>query len=152
MNFDKIDRNIIRRLQADGTLSQNALAETVGASAASCWRRIKQLEETGILRSTVRLVDSESVGLTINAFCRVRLTNHLPATSARFERFLDGQAEIMECYAVCGDWDYLLRIVATDIRTYETFLRDHLLAHAVVAASATEFTLSQRKYTTALPI
>lgn len=152
MKLDSVDRNIVRLLQADGTLSQAALAETVGASAASCWRRIRQLEQAGVLGPTVRLAQAEALGLTMNVFCHVRLANHLPATSEAFESFLDSRPEIVECYAVCGDWDYLLRVVATDVVAYEDFLRKHLLPNPVVAASSSEFALSQRKYSTALPV
>ena len=152
MKLDQVDRRILSQLQADGTLSQNALAGSVGASAASCWRRIKALENEGILGSTVRLVDAERIGLSVHAFCRVRLTNHLPATSRAFESFLAGRPEIIQCYAICGDWDYLMHILTKDVAAYEDFLRRHLLSHPVVAASSSEFALSQRKYTTALPV
>ncbi|HEX7781251.1 MAG TPA: Lrp/AsnC family transcriptional regulator [Sphingobium sp.] len=152
MELDNIDRKILRLLQANGALSQVALAEQVGASSASCWRRIKAMENAGILKGTVRLVDAEAAGLPVNVLCHVRLTNHLPATSEVFETFLETRAEVVECYAVSGDWDYLLRVVAKDITSYEIFLRRHLLAHPGVSTASSNFALSQRKYTTALPI
>lgn len=152
MKLDAIDRRLLAALQADGTLSQNALAERVGASAASCWRRIKALEEAGILGRTVRLVDPQSLGLDVVVLCQVRLKNHLPATTLHFEALLEARREIMECYAVSGDWDYLLRVVTPDIAGYERFLRGVLLADPSVGHAASIFALSTRKYTTELPL
>ena len=152
MNLDSVDRRILRELQADGTLSQNALAERVGASAASCWRRIKALEAAGILGRTVRLVEANAVGLDVAVLCQVRLTNHLPATTARFEAMLEAQPEILDCYAISGEWDYMLRVVSDSIGGYETFLRKVLLANETVGAAASVFILSTRKESTALPL
>jgi Lrp/AsnC family transcriptional regulator len=152
MQIDAIDRRILAELQADGTLSQVSLAEKVGASAASCWRRIKALEAGGALGPVVRLIQPDAVGLTVNVLCHIRLKNHLPETTRAFEALLDFRPEIVECYAVSGDWDYFLRIVTKDIAAYETFLRTYLLASPAVGGTASNFALSVRKYTTALPI
>jgi DNA-binding Lrp family transcriptional regulator len=152
MNLDTIDRQIIRALQKDGALSQNALAEQVGASPASCWRRVKALEDAGILGAIVRLMNPDALNLTVNVFCHIRLKNHLPETTAQFENWLEGHPEIVECYAMSGDWDYLLRIVAADISSYENFLRNKILPAPSVASASSAFALSQRKYTTALPL
>lgn len=152
MEFDNIDRNILRLLQRDGTLSQTKLAQEVGASAASCWRRVNALEKAGALKATVRLADAQTLGLLVTVFCQLRLKNHLPSSSEAFEAFLDCRPEIVECYAISGDWDYLLRVVAVDVLSYETFLRKHLLANELVASASSTFALSQRKYTTVLPI
>ncbi len=152
MKLEKIDLQIIRVLQEDGTLSQNGLAERVGASPASCWRRVRALEQAGVLRETVRLANPEAIGLTVTVFCHLRLKNHLPETTAAFEALLDLHSEIVECYAMSGDWDYVLRIVATDIASYEAFLRNKLLRNPSVSHASSAFALSRRKYTTALPV
>jgi len=152
MNLDIVDRRILRELQRDGTLSQTALAERVGASAASCWRRVRALEAAGVLGQTVRLVNAGAVGMDINVICQVRLKNHLPATTASFEALLDERPEILECFAVSGEWDYMLRVVAVSIAAYEDFLRSALLAADAVGAAASIFVLSTRKATTALPV
>lgn len=149
---DEIDRKIVRLLQSDGTLSQTALAEKVGASAASCWRRVRALEEKGVLGATVRLADPELLGLGINVLCHVRLKNHLPNTSTVFESFLRNSREILECYAMTGDWDYLIRVVVSDVAAYQEFLRTRLLTNAAVMTASSSFALAQVKYTTALPI
>jgi len=152
MKLENVDLQIIRALQEDGTLGQNALSERVGASPASCWRRVRAMEEAGVLAETVRLVNPEAVGLVVNVLCHVRLRNHLPETTAAFEGLLNLHPEIVECYAMSGDWDYLLRIITTDIASYEAFLRNKLLRNPSVSNASSAFALSRRKYTTALPV
>ena len=105
-----------------------------------------------MLGRTVRLVDPDKVGLDVVVLCQVRLKNHLPGTTLHFEALLEARREIMECYAVSGDWDYLLRVVTPDIAGYERFLRGVLLADASVGHAASIFALSTRKYTTELPL
>lgn len=150
--MDDIDRKIIRCLQNDGTLSHAAIAERVGASQAACWRRVKALEAAGVLTRTVRLVDPLAVQLTVNVLCQVRLKNHLTESTRQFELFLAGQDEIMECFSMSGDWDYLLRVVTRDVASYERFLMHQLLPHPTVATASSHFALRGVKYTTALPV
>jgi Lrp/AsnC family transcriptional regulator len=152
VQIDGIDRKIIAALQEDATLSNAALAERVGASAASCWRRIKSLEESGVLSATVRLADATRLGLAINIICHVRMRSHQPDSIGAFQQFVAAQHEIMECYSMSGDWDYLLRVVVSDVADYEHFLMRTLLRHPSVATAASHFALSQVKYKTALPI
>lgn len=149
---DEIDRRILRLLQVDASRSHAALAEQVGSSPASCWRRIRMMEETGVLRATVRLVDAEKVGRGVNVMCQVRMRSHAPDDRDGFERFLQTKAEIMEAHSMSGDWDYLLRIVAQDVAGYEHFLMRELLNHPNVATASSHFALSQVKYTTAIPV
>jgi DNA-binding Lrp family transcriptional regulator len=150
--IDAIDRKILRLLQRDATLTNAALAEQVGASAASCWRRIRALEQAGVLGAAVRLVDPRAAGLDVNVLCELRLRDQLPETSAAFRRFIADQDEVLACFAVSGDRDYMLRIVAADIEGYETFLMRTLLAHPTVATASSHFALSVVKYSTALPV
>jgi DNA-binding Lrp family transcriptional regulator len=150
--MDKVDREILRALQADGSLSAAALAVKVGASTASCWRRVRALEAAGILGRTVRLVDPRKVQRSVNVMCHVRLKSHAPENRRGIERLLESHDEIMECYSMSGEWDYLLRIVVADIEEYERFLMRHVLNHESVATVASNFALSQLKYSTALPV
>ena len=129
-----------------------ALAARVGSSPASCWRRLRALEAAGVLGRTVRLVDARKVHRAVNVMCQVRLRSHAPESRRSFERLLESHEEIMECYAMSGEWDYLLRIVVADIDAYEHFLMKHVLNHESVATVALNFALSQLKYSTALPI
>ncbi len=150
--MDALDRNIVIALQREGGLSHAALAERVGASQAACWRRVKALEAAGVLGPTVRLVEPGAVQLTVTVICQVRLKNHLPESTRQFESFVSTQPEIMECYSMSGEWDYLLRVVAKDVAGYETFLMRHLLPQPSVATAASHFALREVKYTTVLPI
>jgi DNA-binding Lrp family transcriptional regulator len=150
--MDKLDRDILRSLQEDGSLSVAALAAKVGTSTASCWRRVRSLEAAGILGPTVRLVDARKVHRGVNVMCQVRLKSHAPESRRGIEKLLASHDEIMECYAMSGEWDYLLRIVVADVEEYERFLMHHVLNHESVATVASNFALSQLKYSTALPV
>ncbi len=149
---DAIDQKIISELQNDATLSNAILAERVGASSASCWRRIKVLEEYGVFKKTVRLIDAQKVSRGINIICHVRMKNHQPENIAAFQSFVKERPEILDCYMMSGDWDYLLRVVAGDVADYEKFLVRGLLRHSAVATASSHFTLSQVKYETAVPL
>lgn len=152
IQLDNIDRKIIEELQRDGTLSNAVLAERVGASAASCWRRIKALEENGVFKKTVRLVDAQSIGRGINIICHVRMKNHQPENMAAFQSFVVERPEIMDCYMMSGDWDYIMRVIAGDVADYERFLMRGLLRHPAVATASSHFALSQVKNETSVPL
>lgn len=151
-SLDDVDRRILRFLQQDASMSHAVLAEAVGSSPASCWRRIKAMEEAGVLKAQVRLVDPDLVGRGVNVMCQVRMKSHAPTDRLAFEAFLNTKPEVMEAHSMSGEWDYLLRIVAEDVAGYERFLMRDLLNHANVATAASHFALSQVKYTTALPV
>ena len=150
--LDDIDRRIIRLLQRDASLSQAALAEKVGASSASVWRRVRALEKAGILGPTVRLANSEQLGRNVNVLCQVRMTRQTVEARAEFEQFIQSREEIVECYAMSGEWDYLLRIAVSDVADYDRFVMRGVLAHPSVAHAASNFALRQVKYTTAIPV
>src|SRR5918998_20253 len=140
-----VDRRIIRELQRDASLSHAALAEKVGASAASVWRRVRQLEKNGVLGKAVRLADPQALGRSVNVLCQVRMTRQTVSARAEFE-------EIIECYAMSGEWDYLLRIAVRDVADYDRFIMRGVLAHPSVANAASNFALRQVKYTTEIPV
>ena len=152
VHLDEIDRRILRALQDDASLSHAALAEQVAASPASCWRRIKALEQAGVLRSHVRLVDPASVGRGVSVMVQVRMKSHAEAERSDFEAFLSSRPEILECYSMSGEWDYLMRIVVEGVADYERFLMRQVLNHPNVLTSASHFALSQVKYTTSIPV
>ncbi|MBB3953684.1 Lrp/AsnC ligand binding domain-containing protein [Novosphingobium sediminicola] len=150
--LDPIDLRIIDALQHDGSLSHAELGERVGTSSASCWRRIKALEAAGILTATVRLVDPDKIGRGVNVFCNIRVRHHAQEVRRPFEEFVRARPEVVECFSMSGEWDYLLRIVVADVADYENFLMRTLLEHPAVGAAASHFALSMTKYTTALPV
>jgi Lrp/AsnC family transcriptional regulator, leucine-responsive regulatory protein len=151
-DLDLVDRNILRMLQTQADISHAALAEHVGASPASCWRRIKAMETAGLLKNSVRLVDAEVLGRGLIVFCQVRMKTHDPSTRKDFERFVESHSEVLECYSMSGEWDYLLRVVAADVGDYERLLMHGILTHDAVAASSSHFALKRVKYSTALPV
>lgn len=151
-DLDPLERRILELLQRDASLSHSELAERVGSSPASCWRRIRSLEETGVLAATVRLVNPERVGCGVNVFCNLRMRSHTRSVRTPFEEFVRSRPEVVECYSMTGEWDYLLRIVASDVADYEHFLMHTLLDHPAVGGASSHFALSTTKYTTALPI
>lgn len=151
-HIDELDRRIISALQADAAISHQDLADRVGASAASCWRRIRALEAAGVLGRTVRLVDAASLGKGVNVLCNIRMRSHARDARSAFEQFVDGQAEIVECFSMSGEWDYLLRVIVADVTDYNDFLMNRLLGHPSVAGAASHFALAMTKYTTAIPV
>jgi DNA-binding Lrp family transcriptional regulator len=150
--LDMIDRKIVRELQRDASLSHAALAEKVGASAASVWRRVRALEKSGVLGKTVRLADPEALDRSVNVLCQVRMHRQSTDARAEFEQFIQSRDEIVECYAMSGECDYLLRIAVRDVADYDRFIRQGVLAHPSVANAASNFALRQVKYTTEIPV
>ena len=151
-DLDAVDRRILAVLQDDATISHADLAERVGASSASCWRRIKALEAAGYFTKAVRLVDPQRVGCGVNVFCNVRMRSHAKPDRDAFETFIRGRPEIIECFSMSGDWDYLLRVVVADVSDYTDFLMRTMLGHPAVAGASSHFALELTKYTTALPV
>lgn len=151
-HLDEIDRRIVRALQRDAGLSHAALAEKVGASAASVWRRVRALEQAGVLGAAVRLANPELLERSVNVLCHVRMTRQTIEEREAFERFIQSREEIVECYSMSGEWDYLLRICVRDVADYDRFVMRGVLAHPSVANAASNFALRQVKYTTEIPV
>ena len=150
--IDQVDRRIIRELQRDATLSHAALAEKVGASPASVWRRVRALEQAGVLGKTVRLADPHALGRSVNVLCHVRMTRQTMSARAEFEEFIQSREEIVECYAMSGEWDYLLPTGERHVPDYDRSIMRGVLAHPSIANAASTFALRQVKYTTEIPV
>jgi Lrp/AsnC family transcriptional regulator len=150
--IDQTDRRIVRELQRDAGLSHAALAEKVGASAASVWRRVRNLEKQGVIGKAIRLADPRFLDRSVNVLCQVRMTRQTVEARAQFEDFIQSREEIVECYAMSGEWDYLLRISVRDVADYDRFVMRGVLAHPSVAHAASNFALRQVKYTTEIPV
>lgn len=150
--LDAIDRKLLHQLQRDASISHAELAERVGASTASCWRRMRALEADGVLGHQIRLVNSARLGRNLNVLCHIKIKNHHAETTEAFEAFIASRDEIIECYSMSGDWDYLLRILVADVEEYNHFLMRTVLRHPTVATGSSHFALSQVKYTTAVPV
>ena len=152
VKLDSLDRRILGELQRDGAQSNSELAERVGSTGPSCWRRVRALEAAGVLTKNVWLVDAARVGQSVNVLCNIRLKSHSAEHTAMFENFVRDQDRIMECLSMSGEWDYQVRVVATDVADYEAFLMQRLLRNEAVAGAASHFALRAVKYQTAVPL
>jgi len=151
-SLDAIDRQILENLQNDARMRNVELAEKVGLSPSPCLRRVGNLEETGVIRGYATLVDAEAVGLPVSVFVSVTLEKQIEKTLEKFEKEIHARPEVMECYLMTGDADYLLRVVTADLGAYERFLIEHLTRIPGVASIKSSFALKQVAYRTALPI
>jgi len=150
--LDEIDRRILARLQEDARISNADLSRAVALSPSPCLRRVRALEERGVIRRFVALLDPGALGLGVSVFVQVRLERQVEQALERFEEALLGRPEVLECYLMTGDADYLLRVVVPDLPAYERFLVDVLTRVPGVASIRSSFALKQVKYSTALPL
>lgn len=151
-SLDVIDRKILTRLQSDARTTNQDLSEVVGLSPSPCLRRVRQLEEEGVITGYVALVSPEAVGLPVSAFVRVRLSSQDDRNLAEFESAIVTFPEVMECYLMTGDSDYQLRVVVKSLAAFEEFLRHSLTRITSVAGVTSSFALRPIVYRTALPI
>jgi len=149
---DGIDRRILATLQSRPELSNNELADVVGLSSTPCWRRMKKLEADGVIAGRAVLLNPKALDLTVNVFAEIRLKQHDEETLNGLEAAVSRQPEIVECFSVSGDSDYMVRVVMRSIEAYECFLKKVLLHLPGVAAVNSRFALGCVKLTTALPI
>jgi Lrp/AsnC family leucine-responsive transcriptional regulator len=147
-----IDRRILRALQEDGRMTIQAIADRVGLSASPCLRRIRQMEEAGIIAAYSAVVDQKAVGLPVSVFISIKLERQRAEELDRFGEAIAGWPEVMECYLMTGQFDFLLRVVCADLAAYEAFLREKLTQVAGVSSIESSFSLGQVKYSRVLPI
>ncbi|HEY8369308.1 MAG TPA: Lrp/AsnC family transcriptional regulator [Thermodesulfobacteriota bacterium] len=150
--LDEIDRRILALLQEEARMPNVELASRVGLSPSPCLRRVRELERTGVIRRYVTLLDPAAVGLPISVFVAVTLEKQIEPELERFEAAVRKRPEIMECYLMTGEYDYLLRVVVKDLVAYERFLMDSLTRIKGVASIKSSFALKQVQYRTALPL
>lgn len=166
-SLDAIDRRILAILQTDGRLSNQEVAERVNLSPSPCLRRIRRLEEAGVIRDYVALLDADKLGLGLLAYVNVRLEKR-SVGSGRNERYgadglseshansfsaaIAGWPEVVACHAMTGEMDYLLRVHVEDMEHFSRFVQDQLLHHPSVIDVKTSFSLKRIKETTALPL
>ncbi|MFO1467495.1 MAG: Lrp/AsnC family transcriptional regulator [Steroidobacteraceae bacterium] len=150
--LDRFDLQILDALQADGRLSNHDLAERIGLSPAPCWRRVRRLESEGLIDGYTARLSQERLGLSVTAFTFVSLENHHPGSVEAFDRVIRERPEVQECYSLSGQHDFLLRIIARDLASYEQFLSEHLLRIASVRSASTSFVLKTKKFTSRLPL
>ena len=150
--LDDIDRRILAALQADGRMTAQQLADRVGLSPSPCARRVRLLEEAGVVKGYVAVVDQAKVGLPISVFASVKLERQREDDLDRFSQAVARWPEVVDCYLMTGQRDYLLRIVVSDLESYERFIKDKLTRLDGVASIESSFALGQVKRSNALPI
>lgn len=154
--LDKLDRAILRRLQKNGRETYEVIGEQVGLSSSAVLRRVKRLEEAGVIDSYVALVRPEAVGLGLTAYLNVRLEKHTESHKRNpmdlFRASVQAWPEVVECAALTGEMDYLLRVMVQDMAHYSRFIMDTLLKHPSVQDCKTSFVLDRVKATTAVPL
>ena len=149
--MDAIDKKILDILQQDTSLAIADIARRVGLSVTPCWRRIQRLDEEGVIRRRVALLDQTKVGAGISVFVSVRTNEHNAAWLEHFSQVVAGMPEVVEFYRMSGDIDYLLRVVVQDIAQYDQFYKK-LIGQVKLADVSSSFAMEQIKYTTALPL
>mgnify|MGYP000679771879 FL=1 len=151
MKFDATDIRIIKELQQDGSLSNVELARRVHLSPSPCLARVKALEAAGVIQRYVALVNPKTLGLDLNVFINISLKEQSKSALAAFEARIAEHEEVMECYLMTGDSDYLIRVAVADIAALERFILEQLTPIPGVEKIRTSFTLKQVRYKTALP-
>jgi Lrp/AsnC family leucine-responsive transcriptional regulator len=151
-NLDDIDRRILRVLQENGRIQNVELAEKVGLSPSPCLRRVKMLEEAGVIERYVALLDASKINAGLTVFARIWLTGQDEETVEHFVAAVKRLPQVVECHLMAGDCDFLLRVVAADLEAYRQFQIDHLTRIKGVQNVRTEISMQKVKLTSALPL
>ena len=152
IDLDATDWKILARLQDDARLANVELARAVNLSPSPCLARVRRLEEGGLISRYVTLLDALALGLTVSVFIQVRLERQVEKALEIFERAIAERPEVMECYLMTGDSDYMLRVMVADVQALERFIVDFLAKIPGVGNLKSSFALKQVKYKTALPL
>ena len=149
--MDQIDKQILMQLQHNAAQPVADIARKVGLSATPCWRRIQRMEEAGIIRKRVALLDSKAIGVGMSVFVAVRTDQHNSEWLKNFARMVAEMDEVVEFYRMSGEVDYLLRVVVPDMSAYDSFYRK-LIGNVQLTDVSSSFAMEEIKYTTALPL
>lgn len=152
MDLDAVDLRILRELQGDGSLSNVELARRVGLSPSPCLARVKALQAGGVIRQYVALLDAKELGLNLNVFISISLKQQTRAALEAFEAKVCAREEVMECYLMTGDADYLIRVALPDMAALERFVLEQLSPMKEVEKIRSSFAMKQVRYKTALPL
>lgn len=150
--LDKVDRRILDLVQREGALSVAEVASRTGLSTTTCWRRIQALEQSGVIKGRVALLDRAALGLDVTIFAHVKLSTQGRDAIAAFAEAIRERPEVLDCYTTMGEWDFMLRVVTRDIKAYEAFYLDHLSKLPYVQSINSSVTVTVIKETTILPI
>lgn len=150
--MDHFDVKLLAALQADGRLTNDALADKVGLSASQCSRRRQALENDGVIDGYHARLSHEALGLDVTVFVQVTLATHSPDNSKRFQKLIDSLPEVQEAFSLTGEADYLIKLIVTDLKALARILNDVFLPHASVAHVRSSIVLDRLKQTTTLPL
>lgn len=151
-DLDTIDRQILELVQKDAALSVADIADQVGLSSSPCWRRIKRLEEAGIITGRVTLLDTHKLGLDFEVVANVKLSLPSKENLDAFEAMVQDWPEVIDCMTVTGAVDYIVHVVTTDMHAYDSFLREKLLGSGLVSDVQSRIIIRVAKRTTAVPL
>src|SRR5277367_4654540 len=150
--IDRLDLSLLDILQRQGALSVAEVAAKTKLSTTTCWRRIQQLEKSGVIKARVALLDRNALGLDVTIFAHVKLATTGRDALADFEAAIRDRAEVLECYTLTGEWDFLLKIVTKNIKAYEAFYLDYLSRIPSVRSVNSSVAVTVIKESTALPL
>jgi Lrp/AsnC family transcriptional regulator, leucine-responsive regulatory protein len=150
--LDSIDKRILNILQEDSRTNTKEIADTVGLSLTPTYERIKRLEKSGIINRYVAIADKKQLGISFTAFCSVRLQLHSKNLIKKFEEDIKKISEVMECYHMAGNFDYLLKIEATDMKHYQEFISNKLAALNNISNVQSSFVMTEIKHETAFKL
>lgn len=152
VKLDKFDKNLLSILQKNGKASAKELAEQTNLSVSPCWRRIKRLEDEGVIKSYVAVLDRRSLGLNTQAYVHISLIDHTGQTIEKFNQLVQSEDRITDCSTITGESDYVLKVVARDPEDLESFIMGRILQSGLVRSSMTNFILRNTKSGSALPL
>lgn len=152
MDLDGADLRILETLQADGRLTNQALSEKVGLSTSPCWRRVRQLEEAGVIQSYRASLDRRQIGLGVLAFIRVKIDSHSESEAEEFSQKILALDEVVACYSIAGDADFLVQVVARDLDSYSDFAMSVIRRLPGIKEMQTTFVLKELKLFQGFPV
>ncbi len=151
MTFDEIDKKILRLIQHDGNISLNDLAEEVNLTTTPCWKRLKRLEDNGVIRKRVALLDPDVIGLSFTAFVMLKTSDHSHQWYQTFVDTVVDYPEVMEFYRMAGEYDYMLRVLVKDMKSFDEFYKKLVNSIKGLSDVTSTFAMESLKYTTELP-
>jgi DNA-binding Lrp family transcriptional regulator len=152
VNLDAVDKALLMALQTDGRATVGELAERVSLSASPCWRRVKNLEDTGVIEGYHARLSRQRVGYGVTGFVQLQMENHTPEAAEAFEREVVALPQVLSCHNLSGRYDYQLEVVASDLESFADYLRTRIRALPGVREISTSFSLKEVKRSLALPV
>lgn len=150
--IDKIDRKLLSLLQKDCTLSLQTLADAVNLTATPCWKRLKKLQDEGVIQAQVALLNPEKLGLMLTAFMFLKTQHHNREWYMDFVKQMATMPEVLACHRLTGEYDYLLRVQVEDMKSYDSFYKTLVNSISGLSVVTSSFSMEEIKYTTAFPL